>query len=446
MVVATMRPMKSPIVIGLTGSFGAGCSKIAKRLIERHGFVGCSLSHKLRERLAKERDINLGEELSPKERTILQDFGNELREKDPECLAKDIMDKIIATVNENGVSAFVVDSIRNPSEVRAFRQVFPNFYLMAVYADTSVRWERVKDKFRKDLGRFEASDERDRGEGEPEHGQGVQECVAQADILIDNSIECPTDGELNKHLWPKVEQYVDRIINPGVEIPQLDEVFMALAYNSSRRSSCVKRRVGAAIVRRVAPTVREIREANKVGDHLTTGTSLDQPESYVISTGYNEVPRGAIPCAALGGDKRNYCTKDEKILRAMRKMKYCPNCGTKLAFPEKLKTDFACVCGTKIVKGYSVGRQLDVCPAVHAEEAAILQAAKLGGISLEGTVLYTTTFPCLQCSKKIIQAGIDEVVYVDPYPMRESIELLDKAKVLIRRFEGITAYAYSKLY
>jgi cytidine deaminase len=53
--------------------------------------------------------------------------------------------------------------------------------------------------------------------------------------------------------------------------------------------------------------------------------------------------------------------------------------------------------------------------AVHAEMSAISDAAKRG-VSVQGCTLFTTTFPCHNCAKHIIGAGIARVVYLEPYP------------------------------
>ena len=72
---------------------------------------------------------------------------------------------------------------------------------------------------------------------------------------------------------------------------------------------------------------------------------------------------------------------------------------------------------------------------IHAESNAILQCAKFG-VSTEGAVLYVTHFPCLNCSKQIIQAGIQQVIYeeeyrIDPY----SLELFAQAGVSVTQLE-----------
>lgn len=51
---------------------------------------------------------------------------------------------------------------------------------------------------------------------------------------------------------------------------------------------------------------------------------------------------------------------------------------------------------------------------IHAEMNAILQCAKFG-ISTDGASLYVTDFPCLQCTKSLLQAGIQEINYIRDY-------------------------------
>lgn len=60
------------------------------------------------------------------------------------------------------------------------------------------------------------------------------------------------------------------------------------------------------------------------------------------------------------------------------------------------------------------GQSYDTCICVHAEQNAIVLAAR-NGISTDGGVLYTTLRPCFGCVKESIQAGITEVVYAEEY-------------------------------
>lgn len=51
---------------------------------------------------------------------------------------------------------------------------------------------------------------------------------------------------------------------------------------------------------------------------------------------------------------------------------------------------------------------------IHAEMNALLQCAKLG-ISTEGAEIYVTHFPCLQCTKALLQAGVKTIHYLNNY-------------------------------
>jgi len=109
----------------------------------------------------------------------------------------------------------------------------------------------------------------------------------------------------------------------------------------------------------------------------------------IISTGYNGTPRGVRNCNEGG----------------------CPRCAG----------------------GAESGTRLDECLCSHAEENSITQAA-YHGARVRGAVLYTTFCPCLICTKLIINAGIDEVVYGSDFPLTEvSMGLFRESGIKIRR-------------
>jgi dCMP deaminase len=60
------------------------------------------------------------------------------------------------------------------------------------------------------------------------------------------------------------------------------------------------------------------------------------------------------------------------------------------------------------------GTRLDECICVHAEQNALLAAARFG-VSVEGAECWVTTEPCLDCTKQLIQAELSEVWYWRPY-------------------------------
>ena len=70
---------------------------------------------------------------------------------------------------------------------------------------------------------------------------------------------------------------------------------------------------------------------------------------------------------------------------------------------------------------------------LHAESNAILKCAKYGR-STNGSTLYITHSPCIECAKLIIQAGIIRVVYLEDYRKPEGLELLKKAGINVEKF------------
>lgn len=111
----------------------------------------------------------------------------------------------------------------------------------------------------------------------------------------------------------------------------------------------------------------------------------------VIATGYNGAPQGIKSCA----DKRE-CLRQKE--------------------------------------GIESGTRQEVCYAVHAEQNAIIQAARVG-CSVEGCTLYCTHQPCVICAKIIINSGISRVVYKEGYPDDFSLKLFEEAGVTLEKYE-----------
>jgi deoxycytidylate deaminase len=91
-------------------------------------------------------------------------------------------------------------------------------------------------------------------------------------------------------------------------------------------------------------------------------------------------------------------------------------------------------CQTKVdapLEGTSLWSITEYGRAVHAEMEALFSCAR-PGVSTRGATLFSTTFPCHNCAKHIVAAGIERVVYVEPYPKslalslhRDAVELAD---------------------
>ena len=84
--------------------------------------------------------------------------------------------------------------------------------------------------------------------------------------------------------------------------------------------------------------------------------------------------------------------------------------------------------------GIPSGQQAQLCYAVHAEQIALIQAAKLG-LSVDGATLYVTNRPCVICAKLIINAGIRRIVYRYDYPDDFALELLNEAGVILEQYD-----------
>lgn len=141
--------------------------------------------------------------------------------------------------------------------------------------------------------------------------------------------------------------------------PSWDEYFMKLANEVATRTTCLRRAVGAVIVK----------------------------DNRILATGYNGVPSGLAHCAEVG------CLRQE------------------LGIPS--------------------GQRNEICRGLHAEQNAIIQAARFGPI-IEGAKIYINTQPCVVCAKMLINAGIEEIIYQNPYPDELSMSMLEEAGLKVR--------------
>lgn len=141
--------------------------------------------------------------------------------------------------------------------------------------------------------------------------------------------------------------------------------FMEMTELVATWSSCVRRQVGAIIVK----------------------------DKRIMATGYNGAPAGVKTCVEKG-----------ECLRI------------KLGIPS--------------------GTHAETCFATHAEQNALIQAAR-EGISLKDCTLYCTHQPCTVCIKMIINAGIKEVVYKEGYPDEFSVQLAKEAGVKLTKYSEL---------
>ena len=82
------------------------------------------------------------------------------------------------------------------------------------------------------------------------------------------------------------------------------------------------------------------------------------------------------------------------------------------------------------------GTHAEICYAIHAEQNAVIQAAKLG-VSIDGGTCYCTHQPCSVCAKILVNAGIKRIVYEQGYPDDFSLEILNEADIILERYEDL---------
>jgi dCMP deaminase len=139
----------------------------------------------------------------------------------------------------------------------------------------------------------------------------------------------------------------------------------------------------------IAMAVRK--RANCVGNRVGALIAKDR---RIVSTGYNGTPRN-LPNCLEGG---------------------CLRCANRASHPP--------------------GTSYDLCICVHAEQNALLAAARFG-IAVEGGDLYTTMQPCFSCMKEMLQAGIERVFYLHEWKHPDAAYRAEYEKLQSRFLQGV---------
>lgn len=180
------------LIIGITGTLGAGKGTIVDYLVKQKGFNHYSVSGYLKEVLTKQE--------RPIDRTSLQDIGNEIRTKHgPSYITQILFEK---AQKENKDS--VIESIRNPKEAEFIKS--KGGVMFAVVADQKTRYERIKARFsEKDNVTFEEFQKQEKREMEntDPNVQNLQKCIEMSDFVFNN------DGSI-KDLYDQVEKAIKK--------------------------------------------------------------------------------------------------------------------------------------------------------------------------------------------------------------------------------------------
>lgn len=438
------------LVLALCGAVGSGVSTVGKKLdniLKTKGYVTNYI--KISNLIGATLKQNLIEGGNFKRTETLQKKGNQLREEHGgDILAQLVIKEIAGQRNEQlqgedesyeGIVektltprryATIIDSLKNPHEVELLKKVYGNmFHLFGVLCNDSQRKERLQNKGMTDPQAVELM-ERDKNEKES-YGQQLLKTLQHADFFIRNNR--PNTDSLDN----PINRFIDLTLGQNNITPTNIEFGMYIAESAARRSGCISRQVGAAIL-------------TESGD--------------IVSTGRNDVPK---PNGGLYGkdDGRDDCRCFKVFDKACQNEKSKEQIYQSIEqiLKETLKEDASkeklSEISDKIQNNSVIKDLLEYSRAVHAEMDAITSAARIGHFSLKDTILFSTTLPCHHCARHIVASGIKQVYYIEPYEKSLAIKLhsdaielnsvdgrSDSKKVIFSHFEGVAPKQYLNLF
>jgi deoxycytidylate deaminase len=330
---------------------------------------------------------------------------------------------------------FIIRSLKHPDEVETLRTVLgPRFFLLAAYSPRTVREKQLRDNIADSYGdpnpacwAHQPEDLMKRDEAEKDrYGQKLRDTFHRADAFIEASEP--------KQLRADLERIVAIVFGDPWQTPTKDEYALFAAEGAARRSAEPGRQVGAAIAAR---------------------------NGSIIALGTNEVPRafGGLYWQGDKPDGREFAfeRKEGEPRRDTNEVRQHQIADDILdALGDALSNDRPRDALREAILETQLGDLTEYGRAVHAEMDALLDAAAKGA-PVRGCTLYTTTFPCHNCARHMLAAGISRVVYVAPYAKsqalalhRDSIDLAPakptKKLVPFMPFVGVAPRRYLELF
>ncbi len=323
--------------------------------------------------------------------------------------------------------AYIFDSIKHPDESKLLSRTYGDaYYQIGVFSSKSQRISFLinKEGIKKEDAYILT--ERDISEEDPK-GQQTRGAFELSDIFVSHSYEDEFSTKI------QLERIFDLMFGHPYITPTIDEHMMYIAYAYSTRTADLSRQVGAVV-------------ASERGN--------------ILGLGSNDVPRfGGGPywpsVIKKGGvhDWRDYRREKDPNQEKREKIGQI--------IEKAIKDEVKEISSEKMKDIFRKSGLFDITEfarATHAEMAAILSCAR-NGVSPVGKTLYCTTFPCHNCAKHIVESGIKEVLFVEPYPKSFSEELHGDAifvsggstegnegKVAFKHFIGVAAKRYLDLF
>jgi cytidine deaminase len=242
-----------------------------------------------------------------------------------------------------------------------------------------------------------------------------------------------------------MSRFVELLFGNPFHTPSKDEQAMFFAFSAALRSASLARQVGAVITR-------------EDGSIIAVGTN-EVPKAGGGQYWENDDPDGRDFRGAYDSSDRMRQNLLADILQRLEQASWLRE--EHSAKPIVQLVDEALYQeqpgkNLSLMKGAQFMSTIDFVRAVHAEMSAITNAAR-HGVGTQGCILYTTTFPCHDCAKHIVAAGIRRVVYVEPYPKSLVQELYGDSvavdasdswgkRVSFDPFVGVASKRYTELF
>jgi|CXWL01.1.fsa_nt_gi cytidine deaminase len=336
--------------------------------------------------------------------------------------------------------AYIIRQLKRPEEVETFRRLYgENFVVIATTQPESERIEALSTRIASSESRAATTkDDEVRAEKlmrqdereEDSDGQNLRDTFATADLFVD-----PAN---RNSLHEAIVRFIDLLFERRVRTPTKDEYAMFQAWGAALRSGSLARQVGACVY-------------DDRGSTVSTGTN-DVPRAN--GGLYSEDDEDDKRDHVLGHDHSDRRRRDllEEVISVQQANGWFSETVAKR--PARELAEEALIGSRPILKGSRLNALIEFVRAAHAEQSAIADAARRG-VPLLACSLAVTTFPCHECARLILAAGIKRVLFIEPYPKSLASEMyadsinFGSAKdgmVSFEPFIGIAPRVYTRLF
>lgn len=424
----------SELVIGIVSPVGTNSSEIKTCIVDSlNKFHYKSNKIKVSEDILSQFVVNLPDFSGNEYRRIsfFMDKGNEIREKtqDAAILMKGVAAFIFDNYRKDNDgpqlrNAYIIDSIKHPDEVEFLRNTYGDGFHLVGISDT---YERRKKYLmdRKGMSEENALTILDRDNNEKEkNGQHTGDVYQQADYFI-SAGDSPT--EMQAHIF----RLLDLLFGNPFITPTFEEYAMFRAYVASLRSADLSRQIGVVVTKENEVLAEGVNDCPRAFGGLYWPVYNDKDGEYIDEA-----------------DGRDYKFKEGYDSNKIQQQKIIANILNELNCPN---TDE----NVAKIKSTGIGALTEFGRVVHGEMEALMMCAR-NGISTKECSMYMTTFPCHNCAKHIIAAGIKKVVYIEPYPKSKALEFYtneisqneqdSEKKVIFIPFKGVGPHRFIDLF